>query len=64
MKPLSSHDEYQRWVRAVVFLNKKEWKCVNGWIFISPEGYQHDLSAANLSNEALDMIQDKKLLLV
>ena len=63
MKPLSSHDEYQRWVNAVVLLNKKKWKCVNGWVFLSPEGLKHDLSAVLLSNEALNMIQDKKLFL-
>jgi len=63
MKPLSKNDEYQRWAKAVTLLNKKKWKCVNGWVFLSPEGCKHDLSAANLSNEALDMIQDKKLFL-
>jgi hypothetical protein len=64
MRSLSSHDEYQRWVKAVVYLNKRKWRCFNNWIFISPEGSKHDLSCANLSKEALNRIQDEKIFLV
>ena len=57
----TDEQKYQAWVDAVNICHAKMWKCVNGWIFLSPSGTKHDLSAADRTK--LDEIEEKKLFL-
>ena len=54
--------KYQSWVDAVNLCWKSGWTHSYGWVFESPKGTKHDLSAADLTK--LDMIQDGGLFLV
>lgn len=52
-------ERYAAWVRAVNICHEKGWKYVEGWVFMSPDGKGHDLSAADLTK--LDEIERKGL---
>ena len=54
-------EKYDDWVDAVNKTHKKGWRHVNDWVFLSPVGTFHDLSAADLNK--LDDIQNKKLMI-
>jgi len=42
-------EKYQAWLNAVNAVWKRGWRCECGWVFMSPSGSRHDLSAADLS---------------
>jgi hypothetical protein len=48
MNEKAINERYQAWVDAVNKCWKHGWKCKNGWVFQSPSGTLHDLSAADL----------------
>lgn len=49
-------EKYENWVKAVNICHAKGWKLLQQWwIFQSPSGSWHDLSAADL--EKLDEIE-------
>lgn len=52
-------ENYQYWIDAVCVAWSKGWICQNGWVFISPSGSSHDLSAADLTK--LDHIERHNL---
>jgi len=53
----TSVEKYDVWVNAVVRCHENGWKCIGGWIFESPSGTRHDLSASDL--DMLDYIEEK-----
>jgi len=55
------HNDYGRWVKTVHICWDHGWECVRLWVFRSPKGTLHDLSAADLSQ--LERIQDERLFL-
>lgn len=55
-------EKYHAWLKALNFCYEKGWYCENGWIFKSPSGTLHDLSAADLNK--LKEIEENKLFLV
>jgi len=42
-------EKYEAWLNAVIKAWNKYWRCEAGWIFISPSGTRHDLSAADMN---------------
>jgi len=48
---------YADWVLAVNKCHEKGWRHLDGWIFCSPDGAPHDLSAMDL--DKLDEIERK-----
>ena len=50
------------WVAAVDAVTAAGWQHVTGWVFRSPSGTQHDLSASDLAK--LDYIEANRLSLV
>ena len=42
-------EEYQRWVNTVNVCWESGWFHAYGWVFESPSGTKHDLSASDLS---------------
>jgi len=52
--------KYQAWVDCVNACWKQGWYHAYGWIFESPSGSKHDLSAADLSQ--LDRIEKEGLM--
>ena len=44
----TEEQKYQAWIDAVIFMWSKGWRCEEEWVFISPSGSRHDLSAADL----------------
>jgi len=42
-------ERYESWLKAVEFCWSKQWRNLGGWIFVSPSGTAHDLSAADLN---------------
>jgi hypothetical protein len=52
MEPLSREEEYNRWMDAVALCWQSGWRCVERWVFESPSGTRHDLSAADLGKLA------------
>ena len=55
-------EKYKAWLRAVNFCARKGWKCISEWIFCSPSGSWHDLSACDLKQ--LKRIEKEKICLV
>jgi hypothetical protein len=58
-------EKYERWLNAVNYCHEKGWICEcsgNYWIFVSPSGTRHDLSAADLTK--LKMIEENGSFLV
>lgn len=59
-------EKYQAWVNAVQIGWKLGWKCEQEWIFISPSGTRHDLSAADLrqlrriERDGLSLVLERK----
>lgn len=41
-------EKYKAWLDAVNKCAPMGWRCVSGWVFLSPRGTLHDLSAADL----------------
>jgi hypothetical protein len=62
MVPETVEEAYDRWVRTVVLCWSYDWRCVSRWVFESPSGTRHDLSAADLGQ--LDRIERESLFLV
>jgi len=58
----SEKEEYQRWIETVNTAWKKGWVCKVGWVFSSPKGICHDLSAADLNQ--LDKIEKEGLFIL
>lgn len=54
--------KYQAWVNAVNKAHAKGWKCESQWIFKSPVGTYHDLSASYF--DKLDYIEEHGISLV
>lgn len=54
--------KYQAWVDAVNLCWESGWTHSYGWVFNSPKGTKHDLSAADLS--MLDEISERRLFAV
>lgn len=58
-------EEYNQWIKTVNDAWKSGWRCYHQWIFISPSGTYHDLSAADLlqlsriEKEGLFKIEEK-----
>ena len=48
-------EKRREWVAAVVKVTAAGWQHITGWVFQSPSGTQHDLSATNL--DMLDYIE-------
>jgi hypothetical protein len=55
-------EKYQSWIDAVTWLWERGWRCESGWVFISPSGSRHDLSAADLKQ--LSKIEREGLFIV
>ena len=53
---------FQREVEANKLLSNLGWTHFGSWIFISPKGKAHDLSAADLSK--IEMIEKEELFVV
>jgi hypothetical protein len=53
---------YESWLKAVNDAWDKNWRCESGWVFISPSGSKHDLSAADLNQ--LSRIEREGLFLI
>lgn len=63
MNDTRTHEQkYQAWVDAVNLCWKAGWTHCYGWVFKSPKGTKHDLSAADLS--MLDEISERALFVV
>ena len=45
----TENEKYQAWLNATTIAWKSGWKCRAGWIFFSPSGTRHDLSAADFN---------------
>lgn len=54
--------KHQAWVNAVNQAWNIGWQCEKGWVFRSPSGTLHDLSAADLLQ--LPRIEHEKLFLI
>jgi hypothetical protein len=64
MQPKTFEETYQRWMKTVETCHGCGWyhqvvNDMNRWIFKSPSGTLHDLSAADLTK--LDEIEDRGL---
>ena len=59
---LSNEQKYQKWLNAVIIANESGWKCVKGWIFMSPSETYHDLSSADLNK--LDLIEEQEYFII
>jgi hypothetical protein len=55
-------EKYEAWLQAVNRVSLAGWRVVSGWLFLSPSGTVHDLSAADLGQLAL--IERKQLFIV
>lgn len=65
MEPRTAKQDYELWIKFIAYGFSKGWHCEckpHKWVFRSPSGTLHDLSAANLTK--LDEIEVKKLFLV
>lgn len=58
----SAEELYNRWVKTVNVTHQKGWKHRYDFVFRSPSGTLHDLSAADL--DKLDLIDENKSFLV
>ena len=61
MKPRDDWDSAQAALKAAAVVEGKGWRRYRGWIFESPSGTFHDLSAANLNQ--LERIEREGLFL-
>ena len=55
----NEQEMYQAWMDAVNQVWKHGWKHHKGWVFASPSGTLHDLSAADLSQ--LSRIESERM---
>lgn len=55
----TEEQKYQAWLDTCNKVWVKGWQHSYGWVFYSPSGGKHDLSAANL--DRLDEIESKSL---
>ena len=54
--------QYARWQKTSKIAIRHGWKNIEGWVFESPSGTRHDLSAADLKK--LDVIEREGQFLV
>jgi len=52
-------EKYEAWLRAVNLCARNGWQYISCWIFRSPSGTLHDLSASDLTQ--LDRIEREGL---
>ena len=57
----SDRKEYRAFIKATTVCALKNWRHCGGWVFRSPSGTRHDLSAADINQ--LDRIEKDGLFL-